>query len=140
MPILTQADYQAIRAALDTDLDSDSLPDATIALSVYQDAADQDVLDLDPDAETRTGSELARVKRAAILFCAARLAPAVVRITSMTVNTRDLSYQRPTFKPDERAAELRQLAQAELNEILEPTGLAPSRPTMFAVVSGTRGK
>jgi hypothetical protein len=138
--ILTSAEYPAIRAALDTELNTTNLPDSIIALDIYSNAADQDVLQLDPLAASRTGEAANRVKRAAIYFCAARLCPAIVRITSLSVQTRDLNYSRPVFDPAERAAELRAMAQAEINEILTPTEAAAERPTMFAVASGTRGR
>ncbi len=131
MAILTSADYPAIRAALDTSLTDKLLPDDTIAMDIYAPAADQDVLDRDPDAETRTGTEAERVQRAAVYFCAARLAPAVIRITSLSVQTRDISYQRPQFEPEERAEALRALAEAELAAVLTPSTPAATRPTLF---------
>lgn len=137
MAILTDADYPDIRAALDADLSDKDLFDATIALTIYAPAADQDVLARDPDAETRTGEAAQRIKRAAIYFCAARLAPAVVRLTSLSISTRDMSYQRATFDPVERAAQLRNLAEEELGQVLE---LDPARPEFFSVGRGQRGK
>ena len=140
MAILTSDDYPAIRAALDVSLDSSNLPDSLIALDIYSNHADQFVYERDPDADTRTGENANRIKRAAIYFCAALLAPVVVRITSLAVQTRDVSYSRPVFDPVERAAELRAMAEAEIDEILTPAEEAPGRPTMFDVASGTRGR
>ncbi len=140
MAILTSAEYPAIRAALDTDLTADTLPDEIISLSIYAGAADNDVLKRDPDAESRTGSEATRITNAAIYYCAARLAPAVVRITSLSINTRDLSYQKPTWDPAEKAAELRALADAEIDAVLEPDATVPARPTLFGRAAGRRGK
>lgn len=137
MAILTTADYPAIRAALDVDLTESKLPNRTIDLPIYRDAADQDVLAVIADAESQTGENANRVKRAAIFFCAARLAPVVVRLTSLTVQARDLSYSKPVFDPEKRAAELRQLAVEELADI---SSASPTRPTFFSVATGTRGK
>lgn len=139
MSILSSTEYPAIRAALDTELDSNSLPDATIALNIYQAAADQDVIDRDPDAESRTGTEAARILRAAIYFCAARLTSAVIRITSLSIQARDMNFSKQTFKPEEKAAELRKLAEIELGEVLTPTDTSPNMPIMFAVATGRRG-
>ena len=80
MTLLLITDYPAIRAALDTELDAEVLPDSTIDLSIYRQAAEDDVLALHPEAESETGDNLDRVKRAAIFFCAARLAPACIWI------------------------------------------------------------
>lgn len=140
MAILSSTDYPSIRAALDVDLDSSNLPDSTIALDIYSGAADALVYDRDPDADDRTGSDADRIKRAAVYFCAALLAPVVVRITSLAVQTRDVSYSRPVFDPAERAAELRALAEAEIDEVLTPAEEAPGRPTMFDTAAGTRGR
>lgn len=139
--MLATADYPAVREVLDVSLTTSNLPDATIERSVYKTAAIADVVELYPTAVSETvAANQARLTRAAIYFCAARLAPAVVRITSLNVSTRDMSYSRQTFDPQERAAELRALAEAEIAEIVTPDEEAATRPTMFAVASGTRGR
>jgi hypothetical protein len=138
--LLSSADYPAVRAAIDVSLGKSELPDDTIALGIYHAAAVQEVLARDPDAESRTGDELARVQRAAVYFCAARLCPAVVRLTSLSIQTRDISYSKPAQDPDERAAELRALAEAEIAAVLTPSEDDYARPTMFAVAKGYRGR
>lgn len=138
--LITSAEYPAIRAALDTELDSDKLPDSIIALSIYKEKARQDVLKRDPDAESRTGDKFTHVQNAAIYLCAALLAPAVIRVTSVNVQGRDLSYQRRIWDPADKAAELRELAEQELAAVLTPTDDTPGMPTMFTVAGGTRGK
>jgi len=115
---LSSTEYPAVRAALDTELNDTTLPDATIALDIYEGAANQDVLDLDPSAASRTGTDGERVLRAAIYFCAARLAPVVVRLTSLSITTRDLAYAKAVFDPDEMAERLRKLAHDEMDEVL----------------------
>lgn len=145
--ILATTDYPAIRAALDVDLLPANLPDSTIGLTIYKNAAIQDVYNAykaagssnDPASEVDPGRQ-ARITRAAIYFCAARLAPAVVRITSLNTQTRDMSYSRQTFDPEARAAELKAMAEAELAPILTPNETIPNRPTMFAVATGCRGR
>jgi len=140
-PILTSANYPDVRAALDTDLSdsTSSLPDTTIDLLIYAPTANQDVLALDPEAETRTGEDANRVLKAAIFFCAARLAPVVVRLTSLSITTRDMSYQKAIFDPEERAAELRGEAVDLINDVIKPTETSPSRPTTFSRAPGIRG-
>lgn len=140
MAIIDSTFYPAIRAALDTELDTTKLPDSIIDMGIYAAAADQDVYERDPDADSRTGDDALRVERAATYFCAARLCPAVVRITSLSVSTRDLNYSRPVFDPAVRAAELRAMAEAEINQVLTPAEDAPERPTMFTVAAGRRGR
>jgi len=140
LTILSSDEYPAIRAAIDTELDTATLPDTIIALDIYAGAADQDVYARDPAADSRTGEDANRILRAAIYFCAARLCPVVVRVTSINVSARDLNYSRPAFDPEKRSAELRQMAEEELAEVLEPDEETPLRPTMFNTASGTRGR
>ena len=140
MAILTSLDYPAVRAALDVNLNAQSLPDATITQDIFLGAAESDVLRRVPEAESLTGDDLARVKRAAVWLAAAYLAHSVVRITSMSVQTRDLSYSRQTFDPDEKAAELRARAEREFGMLLAPTAVTPGRPTMFTLAAGRRGR
>ena len=138
--ILTQDLYVSVRGALDTELTENELPDSTIGLPIYRFAAEQDVLERDPQAESRTGDELQQVKVAAVYFCAARLAPAVVRLTSLNVTTRDISYQKATFDPASKSSELRQYAEEALATVLEPENPTPGRPTILTVASGDRGR
>jgi hypothetical protein len=140
MPILSSSDYPAIREALDVGLNAQTLPDATIARDIFLGAAEADLLRRVPTAASMTGSDLARVKRALVWLTAAYLAHSVVRITSMSIQTRDLSYSRQSFDPDEKARELRSRAEGEIGMLLEPTAATPSRPTMFTLAVGGRGR
>jgi hypothetical protein len=138
-------DYPAVLAALDSRLTGGDgqgdVPDSLLDLPIYAPAAIQDVLDRYPTAASELDvTKQQRITRAAIYFCAARLAPAVVRLTSLTVTTRDLAYSREVFDPEKRAAELRQMAEEELSEVLDPEEVTPNRPTMFTVARGYRGR
>lgn len=139
MSILSLADYPAIRAALDTSLDRSALPDDTIALDIYQGAAEREVQERDPDWATRSGADALRLRAAAVFLTAARLAGAVIRVTSVNVQSRDLSYSRPVFDPAQKAAELRALAEQELTAVLTPSADTSGRPTMFSLASSRRG-
>lgn len=138
--LLTTDDFEQVRKSLDVDLTVTSLPDSIISMSIYQAAAIADVLAIYSSAESETGADFQRCKRAAIYFCAARLAPAVVRLTSITTQARDLNISKPAFDPETRAAELRAMAQSELSEVVTPDQQAATRPTMFALATGTRGR
>ena len=139
--ILTSTEYPAVLAALDTKLTDAHIPDTLLDQTIYKDAAIQDVTDVYPAAASETDADnQTKITRAAIYFCAARLAPAAVRITSINVNTRDMSFSRKVFDPAERAAELRAMAQDELADILTPSDETPNMPTMFTVAPGYRGR
>lgn len=134
MAILNSSNYPAIRAALDTSLDSDMLPDSILDLDIYSGAADAWVIDRDASAESRTGSDGDRIKRAAVYYCAALLAPAVPSL----VEAKDerLSYKRAAVDWQARARELKAMADEEVSTVISTT----VRPTFFAVAAGTRGK
>jgi hypothetical protein len=137
-PLLTSANYPAIRAAIDITLDTTSLPDAIIALDTFIGAGMRDVLLLDPLAESRAGTDLQHAQTAAILFTAARLVPALPQIVKEAFP--DHSYERSRVDSAARAAELRQLAAAEIDAYLDPSNAVSERPTRFAVASGRRGR
>jgi hypothetical protein len=137
-PLLTSADYPAIRAMIDITLDSTTLPDAIIALDAYLGAGMREVLALDSTAETRTGDELQHAKTAAILFTAARLVGALPQLTREAFGNH--SYDRKAIDVAARAAELRGLASAELDAYLDPGATTSDRPTFFTVATGRRGR
>jgi hypothetical protein len=139
MSLLSAADYPAIRAALDTAMDSAFLPDSVIGMSIYAGAGELAVLAKVPDAESRSGAELQRCKNAAVYLTAALLAIALPQIAAETFIGGE-SYQRKIVDPAALAAELRQRANAELDIVLTPSEVAPSRPTMFALARGRRGR
>lgn len=136
--IVQTSDYGAVRAAIDTSLDSTALPDATIALPIFLDAADLEIKRRDPSWASRTADEATHLKNAAIYLTAALLAPAVPSLSGETFG--DYRYQLQTKDWTARSADLRQLMEQELNAYLETTTPTPDRPTMFAVASGRRGR
>lgn len=133
MGLLTSADYPAIRAALDAHLDTTLLPDATIELSPFLGAAELEVADRDPNAATRTGDDLARVKLAVIYLAAANLAPSVPRLISSSAG--DSSFTLTTINWDELARTLKGKADAQLRAVLTPTPSAH-----FGRAEGRRGR
>lgn len=140
MAILDQGDYEAVRKAIDAKLEEPSMPGSAIEMPIFKGKAIQMVLDKDPDAETRTGTDKDRIKRAAIFYCAALLCPTAIRLTTLSVQTGDMNYSRPAFDADKRAKQLFAMGDAEIDAVLTPTEAAPKRPTIFAKASGRRGR
>lgn len=136
MTLIAPDDYPAVRAALDTSLTKKMLPDNVIALKIYQGRAESLVTGRDPDAATRTGDDRQRIQRAVIYLTAALIAPAVPQI--LQSRGQYLSYQRRVIDWEKRAAELKQMAHDEIDELLNPDG-AIARPVMFTVARGRRG-
>lgn len=120
MAILVLSDYPTIRSAIDVSLQESQLPDETIRLEIHAPAADQDVIDRVSDAESKTGVEGEKVKRAAIYFCAARLIEATIQITAITTDVNDLSIRRPSFNAAKRKQELIDMAEKELEDMADP--------------------
>lgn len=125
--ILQPSDYPAVRAAIDISLDSTLLPDATISLPIYLDAADLDVKRRDPEWATRTGDALTHLTNAAIYLTAARLVPALPDLTRETFT--DHEYVRQARNIEQMVADLEAKAADEL-EALDPTTVV-EMPTMF---------
>ena len=85
MTLVTFADYAAVRAAIRIDLTAAALSDEVIALSIYQGAAEAEILRRVPGAASYTGETAQRVKSAAILLTASYLVMAVPLAASETV-------------------------------------------------------
>lgn len=135
MAILTNDLYDSVRAALDTKLTEEDLPNSIVAMDIYAGAAELDVLARDPQAESRTDDDLKRVKNAAVYFCAARLAPAIPHLVETGDENNTWRWQQRDWQA--RAQELRQLADESVNEVLTTDVV---RPKVFSVASGRRGR
>ncbi len=94
MPLLTDADYPAIRAAIDIELAVEDVPDDVIALPIYAGSGEAAVLALVPGAADLTGDDAERVKLAAILFTAALLVERLPRYVEE--RTEHYSYRKAT--------------------------------------------
>ncbi len=142
MALLSASNYPDIRAAIDTSLDSTTLPDATIALAVYVGSAELWVKERDPSAESRTGDDLQHAKNAAMYMTAALLVPAVPQLTAERYLDEGYEYTRQKIDWDKLAAELRSRAEAELAAYLDASTdtQVRYRPTMFTLASGRRGR
>lgn len=139
MPILTPADYGAVRAALDLSLDARVLPDNVIALDIYLGAAERQILARDPQAPYRSDDDLIRVKNAITFLTAALIAPVVPQITNERLG--DQSYTRQPIDWAKRAEELRARAEHEILAVVEPG--QPTKavmPRLFTVAHGRRGR
>lgn len=138
MAILTSNDYPAIRAALDVQLDADDLSDDVIAMDIYIGAAELWIADRDSLSATRTGNELTHIRAATIYYTASLLAPALPRLASESLEDAQVQWQKQDWA--QLASELQQRAETHLQAVLDASEDAPLRPTMFARVSGIRGK
>jgi len=140
MSILTISDFPAVRACIDVKLTESDLPDDVILEPIYRGAAESWVISRDAIAESRTGEDAEKVSRAAIFYLASLLVPAVARLTSVSVQTSDISYSRPPMDIPARVSELRALAESEISSLLAPESNTPERPTMFSRGRGSRGR
>ncbi|MFZ1401124.1 MAG: hypothetical protein WAS33_29735 [Candidatus Promineifilaceae bacterium] len=136
-PILSTTNWPAVRAALDVSLNDKQLPDSIIGLDIYSGRAVREITSRVADATTLTGDSERRVIAAAVFLTAANIAPALPSI--MRAESQHLSVQRKEVDWSKRAAELRQMAEEEIAELLEPDTTGAYRPTLFARAKGRRG-
>lgn len=134
-PLIGPTEYPSIRAAIDFNLDSDSLPDSIIALPIYIGEGIASVLARVPTAEAMTGADQERVQRAAIYFTAAYLAPTIRDVVSERENDITLQYSKRDMLA--LAESLLARANAALDPLVDSN---PIYPIMFTTVSGRRGQ
>jgi len=136
MSIISSDDFDSVRAALDTSLEADDLPDVLIALPIYAGRAELLLLERDPLAATRVGTEALHIRLAAIFFTASLIAPAIPAITSLKAD--EVQYAR-TIDWYVRAGDLRALADAEIDAVLN-VGFEDDadRPIAFTTAGGGR--
>lgn len=131
--LFSNSDYPQVRAAIGLDIDSTVLPDETIALGIFKEAAQAEVLLRYPAATQASMS----ARRAAILLTAARIAP---RIPWLVRERRlDYDYQRQEVDWVKLGADLRQQAEVELAALTDAGSYTAIRPTVFAAAAGRRG-
>lgn len=135
MALLDATFYPQIRAAIDTMIGPDELPDSTIAMDAFIGEGQRLVTRKVPDATSRTGDELAQLRSAAILYTASLLAASVPLYTSEMVGHRGYQYQRVARDPQQLARDLRARAARLVSLTLNATGTpAP----VFAIAKGGR--
>lgn len=135
LPLLSSADYPAIREALRIGLDSTALPDATIARDVFYGVAEREIVAAYADAATEAdATKLLHLKAAAVFLTAANLAGSLALPDREEFLT--YRYQLPPSDWRAREADLRGRAAAALAAV---TGAA-TIPTLFTVACGARGR
>lgn len=134
MALLTVADHDAIRGAIDARLGARDLSDALIATEIYRPAAEAAVVARVPDYASRTPAEQEALRRAAIYLCAAALCPVAPVMQSETIS-RWSGTRAGTLDPEARARELRALAEAELS-MITTGGALPGLPFVFGLARG----
>jgi hypothetical protein len=143
VPILSSADWPAVRSAISVNVTQTLLTDSVIAQDIYWAAAEDEILLRDPNAASYApagsapnAAKWSRVRRAAIFTLAARLAEALPPPVTLE-RQGDYEYQRKSWDPEERADDLRQLANQELAAYLNASG-RPRIRGVFRTVAGTR--
>lgn len=129
-----------VRAVLDLAADSGRLPDATIALNVFGPTALAEVKRVFPDADDADAEDALHLTNAAHYLTAALIAASWPHLTAERHG--DDGYSRKIDGAEEIVARLRARASEELAMVqnMEPVEVDDeSRPTMFALGSGTRG-
>jgi hypothetical protein len=131
-------EYPQVRALLDITLKVEQLPDEIIALDAFHGDAERDVLTRVPDAESRTGTQLRRLVHAALLLCAANLAPALPRL--LRDKFADQEIQLAPVDMAKRALALQAQAYDEIAAVLNEDGTEQTVeiPTLFVAAPADR--
>ncbi len=120
MAILSADDFVSVRGALDTSIEADDLPDALIALPIYAGRAEMLLLQRDPLAATRVGTDALHIRLAAIFFTASLIAPAIPAITRFQAGSiTDRTMYDRTIDWNARASDLKAQADAEIDAVLD---------------------
>lgn len=131
--------WPQVRAAIDLSLDCGTLSDDTIALPIFWNMGEFQVLARDPLAATRTGDDLTHVQNAAVYLIAALLVGSLPQVTQEKFDT-DYQYTKQAIDRTALAATLRARADDELDAVLDPLGQTSERPTQFALGRACRGR
>lgn len=137
MAFIISTTYPQIRAALGAFVDTETLPDSMIALDIYAGRADDWVRASDPAWASRTGDALQRLVRAAILYCAALLAPAMPAISTERFGDYQYSAQ---VDWERRATDLMGEAAQALATVVGTMRESYAASTFFTKASGGRGR
>lgn len=138
MAILQPEDYPAVRAALDPALDATTLPDATIELPIFLDAADLELKRLAPDwADYVDEPEATQLRLAAIYLTASLIAATTPAIVAEAVGKGDYSYRAERPSPAELAALLRARAVAAV-DLATGAASGDAIPTFFELAESAR--
>lgn len=131
MPILLATDYDQVRAAIDVDLTPDVLPDATIAMDIFQGRAEDAVIAAYPEAETAADPAAVHVRRAVIYLTAALILPSLYAVSDEQVG--DLRVKINDSRIDQRVASLRNMVDEELGLAVggSPVAAPSGMPVMF---------
>ena len=138
MAILSSADYPQVRAIIDPSLDENTLPDSILSMDIYQGRAESEVKSMDPDAETRTGEDLNKIKRAVILLMASYYLESLPDKTASKIET--MSFSSWHKRLETRIAQMRSQAAALVREVLanNSTSGKQSFQKLFGKVSATK--
>lgn len=138
MSLLSRANFPAIRAVIDIELDEVGLPDSIIQLDVFQATGEADVLSRDPIAASRTDlTEKLHIVNAAVLFTASYIVIALPRILKETFGVHYATTKQEVERKD-LAALLRSRANDEIDAVINKGAEEPDRPLSFTITCGGR--
>ena len=140
MGLLTVADFDQIRKAIDTDLTEEELPDEVIALPIYLGAAEAQVAARLPNVETLSGTALIAARNAIVYATAALLAPIFPQMRAASLGA--YRYDVYALNPEKLAEVLRDKASSQMDmaDTLGGTATVAKLPPIFVVAPGRRGR
>lgn len=115
MPILEEADFDEVRAALGDGFNVSNCPDSKIALDIFQGEAEEEIVQRVGDLEDLTDAQEAHVRKAAIYLTASRLASTYTVIPGYYGTNGD--FRDEQYKASFHEARLRRWVEEELAEV-----------------------
>lgn len=139
MALISGPDYDMVRKAIDVSLTAATVPDAVIALPIYQGAAERAVISVVPTAQAivdANGPDALRIKAATSLLVAALLVDRIPHVVRESLIGNSIEVQRIDLSALESS--LRRQAADELAVITGDAAL--TLPVQFTVARGNRGR
>ncbi|HMV50853.1 MAG TPA: hypothetical protein PLD20_24410 [Blastocatellia bacterium] len=145
MPILAEENFEAVRMAIAVELSEDDLPNAVIALPIYQGVAERWARSVDSTIETRLQNGTEDEKAAAlngVIFKTASLLVSALPFLQREEFGPGEGFTRQKVDKGQLAESLAARAAAELDSYLNPGGNTTTAAFLpaFAVAPGYRGR
>lgn len=136
MSILEETDFPAIRAAIDIELDKTVLPDATIALPIFQGEGEYIFATAVAAAVPPVDTTLQTSKNACIYYIAALLSLKLSQYVSETF--QEYRYQKTQIPQDQLAFSLFAQGDTQVARLLGLDEALATAPNLLRVAHGRR--
>lgn len=138
LTLINTADFDEIRALIDTTLTSTQLPNSIVGMTIFSGVAESAVVRVYPTALSETDPIIISHLRLATIFYTASL---LARQVPMLLKEHFGNYHYERMKMDVNALadRLWSYGEDELDQVIDPGLLTSPVPILFTTVHGNRG-